>query len=96
MKEYSFSYRFDNKDWTVGIYANTEDEAKRKFWALKENGKYDGEIVCRVNATKPYNFSALLLVTSLRYRPQTTVSEIRASLSLYREVCKPSHLSMRS
>lgn len=54
MKEYSFSYRFENKDWTVSIYANSEDEAKRKFWALKENGQYDGEIVCKVNATKPY------------------------------------------
>lgn len=31
-------------------------EAKRKFWALKENGKYDGEIVCKINATKQYNF----------------------------------------
>lgn len=56
MKEYSFSYRFENKDWAVSIYANSEDEAKRKFWALKENGKYDGEIVCKVNATKPYSF----------------------------------------
>lgn len=55
MKEYSFSYRFDNKDWTVSIYADSEEEAKRKFWALKENGKYDGEIVCKINVTKPYN-----------------------------------------
>ena len=55
MKEYSFSYRFDNKDWTVSIYADNEEEAKKKFWALKENGKYDGEIVCKINVTKPYN-----------------------------------------
>ena len=56
MKEYSFSYRFDNKDWTISIYSDSEEEAKRKFWALKENGKYDGEIVCKINATKQYNF----------------------------------------
>ena len=40
MKEYTFSYRFDNKTWTISIYANSEEEAKRKFWALKENGQY--------------------------------------------------------
>lgn len=55
MKEYSFSYRFDNKDWTVSIYANNEEEAKRKFWALKENGKYDGEIIYKMNVAKSYN-----------------------------------------
>lgn len=56
MKEYSFSYRFDNKNWTISIYADSEKEAKRKFLALKENGKYDGEIVCKINAIKQYNF----------------------------------------
>lgn len=62
MKEYSFSYRFDNKDWTVSIYANSEEEAKRKFWALKENGKYDGEIICKINVTKPHNLIKSLLL----------------------------------
>jgi hypothetical protein len=56
MKEYTFSYRFDNKTWAISIYANSEEEAKRKFWALKENGQYEGEIVCKVNVTKPSNF----------------------------------------
>ena len=56
MKEYTFSYRFDDKTWSVSIYADSEEEARRKFWALKENGQYDGEIVCKVNATKPYGF----------------------------------------
>lgn len=56
MNEYTFSYRFDNKLWTVSIYANSEKEAKRKFYALKENGQYDGEIVCKINVTKPTNF----------------------------------------
>ncbi len=56
MKEYTFSYRFNDKTWSVSIYADSEEEAKRKFWALKENGQYDGEIVCKVNATKPYSF----------------------------------------
>lgn len=56
MKEYIFSYRFDNKTWSINIYANSEEEAKRKFWALKENGQYEGEIVCKVNVTKPSNF----------------------------------------
>nr|DAD57810.1 MAG TPA: hypothetical protein [Bacteriophage sp.] len=61
MKEYTFSYRFDNKEWSVSIYANSEEEAKRKFWALKENGQYCGEIVCKINATKPYNFVKSIL-----------------------------------
>jgi len=56
MNEYTFSYRFDNRLWTVSIYANSEEEAKRKFYALKENGQYDGEIVCKINVTKPTNF----------------------------------------
>ena len=45
MKEYSFTYRFDNKLWSVSIYADSEEEAKRKFWALSENGQYEGEII---------------------------------------------------
>lgn len=56
MNEYTFSYRFDNRLWTVSIYANSEEEAKRKFYALKENGQYEGEIVCKVDVTKPTNF----------------------------------------
>lgn len=61
MKEYTFSYRFDDRTWSVSIYADSEEEAKRKFWALKENGKYDGEIVCKINATKPYSFFRSLI-----------------------------------
>ena len=61
MKEYTFSYRFDNKTWSVSIYADSEEEAKRKFWALKENGQYEGEIVCKVNATKSYSFIKSIL-----------------------------------
>ena len=29
---------------------------KEKFWALAENGQYDGEVVCKIDATKPYSF----------------------------------------
>lgn len=61
MKEYSFSYKFDNKLWSVSIYADSEEEAKRKFWALSENGQYDGEVVCKINATKPCNFIKSIL-----------------------------------
>lgn len=56
MNEYTFSYRFDNRLWTVSIYANSEEEAKRKFYALKENGQYEGEIVCKIDVSKPTNF----------------------------------------
>lgn len=56
MNEYTFSYRFDNKSWTISIYANSEEEAKRKFFALKENGQYEGEIVCKVDVSKQANF----------------------------------------
>ena len=73
MKEYSFSYRFDNKDWTVSIYANSEEEAKRKFWSLKENGKYDGEIVCKINATQQYNLSNLFIKRLKMYGTQTNI-----------------------
>lgn len=61
MKEYSFSYKFDNKLWAVSIYAGSEEEAKRKFWALSENAQYDGEVVCKINATKPCNFIKSIL-----------------------------------
>ena len=62
MKEYTFSYRFDNKLWTVSIYADSKEEAIRKFWALKENGQYDGEIVCRIDVTKTSNTAKLLFL----------------------------------
>lgn len=61
MKEYTFSYRFDNKTWAISIYADNEEEAKRKFWALAENGQYDGEVVCKIDATKPYSFIKYVL-----------------------------------
>lgn len=61
MKEYTFSYRFDNKIWSVSIYADNEHEAKMKFWALAENGQYDGEVVCKINATKPCGFIKSIL-----------------------------------
>jgi hypothetical protein len=61
MKEYTFSYRFDNKTWAISIYADSEKEAKRKFWTLAENGQYNGEIVHKVNATKPYSFIKYIL-----------------------------------
>lgn len=55
MKEYTFSYRFDNKSWAISIYANSKEEALKKFWALKENGQYEGEIVSRIDVTKTSN-----------------------------------------
>ena len=55
MKEYTFSYRFDNKSWAISIYADSKEEAIRKFWALKENGEYEGEIVSRIDVTKTSN-----------------------------------------
>ena len=42
MKEYTFSYRFDNKSWAISIWADSKEEVLRKFWALKENGEYSG------------------------------------------------------
>lgn len=62
MKEYTFSYRFDNKSWAISIYANSKEEAIRKFWALKENGKYDGEIVSRIDVTKTSNVAKSLFL----------------------------------
>lgn len=62
MEEYTFSYRFDNKSWAISIYADNKEEAIRKFWALKENGQYDGEIVCRIDVTKTSNMAKLLFL----------------------------------
>lgn len=62
MKEYTFSYRFDNKSWAISIYANSKEEAIRKFWALKENGEYSGEIVSRIDVTKTSNAAKSLFL----------------------------------
>ena len=53
MKKYSFTYRFDDSEWVTYLYANSEEEAKRKFWALKENGQYSGQIVYEVEVPAP-------------------------------------------
>lgn len=62
MKEYTFLYRFDNKSWAISIYANSKEEAIRKFWALKENGEYSGEIVSRIDVTKTSNAAKSLFL----------------------------------
>lgn len=62
MKEYTFSYRFDNKSWAISIWADSKEEAIRKFWALKENGEYSGEIVSRIDITKTSNAAKSLFL----------------------------------
>nr|DAS92863.1 MAG TPA: hypothetical protein [Caudoviricetes sp.] len=62
MKEYTFSYRFDNKSWAISIWADSKEEALRKFWALKENGEYSGEIVLRIDVTKTSNAAKSLFL----------------------------------
>nr|DAD60756.1 MAG TPA: hypothetical protein [Caudoviricetes sp.] len=62
MKEYTFSYRFDNKSWAISIWADSKEEALRKFWALKENGEYSGEIVSRIDVTKTSNAAKSLFL----------------------------------
>ena len=62
MKEYTFSYRFDNKSWAISIWADSKEEALRKFWALKENAEYSGEIVSRIDVTKTSNAAKSLFL----------------------------------
>ena len=62
MKEYTFSYRFDNKSWAISIWADSKEEVLRKFWALKENGEYSGEIVSRIDVTKTSNAAKSLFL----------------------------------
>lgn len=47
MKEYSFKYRFNGKDWTASVFADSVDEAKRKIRA-QATAVYEGEMVARV------------------------------------------------
>lgn len=50
MKEYTFSYRFDGKSWSLSIWADSMEEAKAKFRAACSNAEYDGEIVAKIYA----------------------------------------------
>lgn len=47
MKEYVFKYRFNNKDWTASVFADSAEEAKRKIRA-QATAVYEGEMVARV------------------------------------------------
>lgn len=47
LKEFQFSYRFDNKTWGITIFARNADEAKQKIQAVAQ-AKYDGEIVAQI------------------------------------------------
>lgn len=67
MKEYTFSYRFDNKSWAISIWADSKEEAIRKFWALKENGEYRGEIVSRIDVTKTSNAAKSLFLKTKEF-----------------------------
>lgn len=67
MKEYTFSYRFNNKSWAIGIWADSKEEAIRKFWALKENGEYSGEIVSRIDVTKTSNVAKSLFLKTKEF-----------------------------
>lgn len=67
MKEYTFSYRFDNKSWAISIWADSKEEALRKFWALKENGEYSGEIVSRIDVTKTSNAAKSLFLKTKEF-----------------------------
>ncbi|RPD86209.1 hypothetical protein EGK75_07440 [Neisseria weixii] len=49
MKEYTFSYRFDGKSWSLSIWADSVEEAKAKFRAACDNAKYDGEVLAKIH-----------------------------------------------
>ncbi|UOO77331.1 hypothetical protein LVJ85_02185 [Neisseria sp. Dent CA1/247] len=55
MKEYTFSYRFNGKSWSLSIWADSPEEAKAKFRAARENAQYDGEVLAKIYA--PVNIS---------------------------------------
>ncbi|KPN73677.1 hypothetical protein [Neisseria sp. 74A18] len=55
MKEYTFSYRFNGKSWSLSIWADSSEEAKAKFRAARENAQYDGEVLAKIYA--PVNIS---------------------------------------
>jgi len=48
MNEYTFSYRFDGKSWSLSIWADSPEEAQAKFRAARENAQYDGEVIAKV------------------------------------------------
>lgn len=43
-KEYAFSYTFGGRKWAVSVWAENQEEAKRKIRA-QASAVYDGEIV---------------------------------------------------
>lgn len=48
MNEYTFSYRFNGKSWSLSIWADSPEEARAKFRAARENAQYDGEVIAKV------------------------------------------------
>lgn len=57
MNEYTFSYRFKGKSWSLSIWADSPEEAKAKFWAARENARYDGEVLAKIYT--PVNISTV-------------------------------------
>lgn len=90
MKEYSFSYRFDNKDWAISIYADSEKEAKRKFWALKENGNTMVRSFVKSMLQSNIILSNLFIKRLKMYGTQTNIkNQILVPESIYMGVYHP-------
>lgn len=48
MKQYTASYRHNEKSWSFEYFANDLEDAKRKLQSIKSNAELDGELVVSV------------------------------------------------
>ena len=48
MNEYTFSYRFNGKSWSLSIWADSPEVARAKLRAAQDMAQYDGEVVAKI------------------------------------------------
>lgn len=49
MKEYTFQYRHNGKEWSLNYYADNWDDAQKKLQSIKANATFEGELVVSVS-----------------------------------------------
>ncbi|MFC3874890.1 hypothetical protein [Neisseria musculi] len=67
MKEYTFSYRFGGKWWSINISADHPDQAKAKLRAAA-GAVYDGEVAARLHIPVKASWLARLAESLKQWR----------------------------
>lgn len=47
-KNFVYSYRHEDKEWSFHVYARDFDDAFARMRAIRRTGQLDGELVCEI------------------------------------------------